>query len=387
MNTDTISIDPVFLNLAQQIANQALLLSKDLTRLSLDQPKFDGIGLLQATLKLVPESTSAAAGQYQVAVGTTGQIGSTMLTNEQAVTSCYSLRAKLVSYRPFGAEIIQAMVPVRSAVDETIRKLLLIDWNSQQWNPDFIKILLRYQALIQAITSPSSVFNKADEQHKAENYLPIIREELVPECHKIATLLIRFYLPAIASAKAQILENASENAKEFEYLWTKAAMPLFKFALFKSFETLPRQTRELLQNKEDLADIREALPEIFASYVAGREPTKLDTSSTILMPEPSRFGVDNFRMVTEFADLVDFFKRATDFHEIQNLIALNDAELALNISLLKMDLVELALELNQSRQAQQLNSFFGALVFASTKLVYANIQLVNAATGNKPDSL
>lgn len=386
MNTDTISFDPVFLNFAQQIANQALLLSKDLTKLSLDQPKFDGITLLQTTLKLIPESTLATAGQDKVRVGTTGQIGSTMLTNEQATATCYSLRAKLVGYRPFGAEIIQAMVPVRSALDETIRKLLLIDWNSQRWNPELIKVLLRYQALIHSICGPSSIFNKLDDQHKADKYLPLIREELVPECHKIATLVIRHFLPNIASAKAQILENASESAREFDNLWSKAAMPLFKFALFKSFETLPRQTRELVQTKEDLADIREALPEIFASYAARHEPTKLDASLPNLMPEASRFAVDNFRMVSEFADLVDFFKQATDFHEIEKLIVINDAELALNLCLLKIDLIELALELNECRLAQPLNSFFGALVFTSTKLVYANMQLVNAATGNKPDS-
>jgi len=151
--------------------------------------------------------------------------------------------------------------------------------------------------------------------------------------------------------------------------------------MLKSFQSLPTKTRELLLSKEDLADVREDLPEIFASFVKGLKTPKSREEMLASINEASHYTPDNFRMVSEFADLIDFLKASSNFDNLDSLVMLNYNEMILTISLIKMDLIELALESGDSQFAQPLRTFFSALVFTTTKLSYSNGQMINEVRG------
>jgi len=384
--TSQIVYDSVSTNLADQIASQALSLSNTLAQLCLYVRPTDGITLLQSVLKLVPEG-EFGPDKYELSVGQTGSIGATNLTNELALSTSYLIRAKLLSYGPLGAEIIHAAAPARSAIDKTVRDILMLDWSTAGWNKQLMPTVAYYQSVVHSISKVSGIFADADEDKNPEKYKQHIRESLIPVCHKIAAQLIRAQLPIIATAKEALLEDASDTVLEFNRLWAVAQMPLFKFALLRSFQNLPSATRELLLNLNELADLRDQLPEIFSSFSAGLKTPKSKAELMSSISDSNHYAPDNFRMVSEFSDLIDFAKEASDFSGLETLIVLNFAELVMSINLVKMDLVQLALELDEAQFAQPLRSFFSALIFTATKLSYSNGQLVNEVRGVDFNSL
>ncbi len=369
------SFNPIVLNLAEATISQALAFSQTLTQISLRSQPADGVTALRAAMSLVPE-LPIEPDAHQVKLGKNGAIGSTYLTNEAALDTCFRLRAQLASFRPLGAEIIHSALNARAQVDETMRQLLLVDWSAQNWNPQVMQAVNRYRTFVLGISRTSSAFAYADEGNQEEKFRTLLRDELIPECHKLAAQLIRTCLPLLNEQKQQILAEGSDTLTEFDRLWSKACMPLFRFVISNSSHKLPAATKKLLQNIDDLADARDSVPEIFNTFAqqfSGSKPTP----ARLPMPKLSNFGQDNFRVVPEFAELCDFLVEVRDFTGLASLLTISYAELSLQMSLIKMDLVAHGLELDDDKQAQPLQALFSALTFASTKLSFSYNQLVN----------
>ncbi|MDP3508582.1 MAG: hypothetical protein Q8T09_11370 [Candidatus Melainabacteria bacterium] len=374
--------DVLSLNLADSIANQALGFSHTLAQLCLRPHKPDAVTELRRAMSLLPvnqekveTALEPAPETYDIKLGKKDafELGSLQLSNEEALALCYRLRVELGSFRPLGAEIIHSAMHTRAQVESTMKQILLIDWSTQAWNSLLMQTVSRYYTFVLSISRFSSAFSEADED-KSEKFKLLIQEELVPECHKIASSLIRTYLPMVFTTKESLLADGSENLKELDRLLKVAQMPLFNFCLFKAFKTLPMQTRDLLADKEDLSDVRDALPQIFTSYVDG---LKSQGHKNFEMSESSHYSPDNYLVVPEFAALVDFLKESGEFTGLDLLILLNYTEVVLTVSLLKIDLIEQVLDSGEKQLAGSLSQFYSALTSACSKLSFSNSQLVN----------
>jgi hypothetical protein len=374
-NERSTSLNAIALNLAEQTISHALAFSQILTQLYLRSKPADGVTALRAAMSLVPELPHELD-THQVKVGKNGAIGSTYLTNEAALDTCFLLRAQLASFRPLGAEIIHSALNARAQVDETMRQILLIDWSAQGWNPQVMQTVNRYRTFVLGISRTSSAFAHADEGDQEEKFKTLLRDELIPECHKLAAQLIRTCLPQLREQKEQILAVGSETLTEFDGLWSKAVMPLFRFVISNSSHKLPPATKELLLNIDELGDVRDSLPEIFTSFAQQFNGSKT-APARLPRLDMSNFGQDNFRVVPEFAELCDFLVEVSDFTGLASLVAISYAELSLQMSLIKMDLVAYGLELDDDEQAQPLQAFFSAFAFASTKFAFSHKQLVD----------
>lgn len=374
-NEGSNSFNATALNLAEATISHALAYSQTLTQLYLRSKKADGVTALRAAMSLVPE-LPVEPDTHQVKFGKNGAIGSTYLTNEAALNTCFRLRAQLASFRPLGAEIIHSALNARAQVDETMRQIFLIDWSAQSWNPQVMQAVNRYRTFVLGISRTSSAFAYADEGDQEEKFKTLLRDELIPECHKLAAQLIRTCLPLLNEQKQQILAEGSDTLTEFDRLWSKAGMPLFRFVISNSSHKLPAPTKKLLQNIDELADVRDSLPEIFNTFAQQFSGSKAAPARPP-MPNLSNFGQDNFRVVPQFAEFCDFLLEVNDFRGLASLLTISYAELSLQTSLIKMDLVAHGLELDDDKQAQPLQALFSALVFASTKLAFSHNQLVN----------
>jgi hypothetical protein len=373
-NERSTSLTAIALYLAEQTISHALAFSQTLTQLYLRSKPTDGVTALRAAMLLVPE-LPLELDSHQVKVGNTGTIGSTYLSNEAALDTCFRLRAQLASFRPLGAEIIHRALNARAQVDETIGQILLIDWSTESWNTQVMPAVNRYRTFVLGISRTSPAFARADESDQDEKFKTLLRDELIPECHKLASQLIRTCLPLLNEQRQQILAGGSDTLVEFERLWSKAAMPLFRFVISKSSHKLPAATKKLLQNIDELSDVRDSLPEIFTSFAQQFNGSKT-APARLPMLDMSNFGQENFRVVPEFDGLCDFLVEVRDFTGLASLLTISYAELSLQVSLIKMDLVAHGLELDDDKQAQPLQALFSALAFASTKLAFSNNQLI-----------